>query len=406
MLRQFILVGSMAALVAACNANIALQPTAKSTSDKVAKPKASASVVASTAPSASPSASAPATIAASASPAVIANPFGVPNTISPTIPASVIATGGGNLIGQAGGNLIGQAGGNLIGQAGGNLIGQAGGNYAVFQAPPPLDPKMVLENNLETFLLASTLSQAILETAFSVQLIPGVPKTAVTQIPILAGKEVTGLLELKADHAILSVGLGKEAKGPNQILGISFTSPKKGKAVFYGTMFPNKGYIVSNFDLDAGTGTSDGFWTLPTTGERIATHWEVKKFAGEANGKAFSIQASRAAFQPFTPDSSGYFGMAMHLLKDDTGVAAFGIQDKVTQDLFTFIPTDGLLQSNNPGKPYAHYFSTKGEIIAADAASDALKALIPVEADIYQPFPAMPTLDYDPAKDPKFAFPQ
>lgn len=380
-------------LLTACTANLTMQPPRTTASEKPER-----AVVASAKPSASPSVtpSVQPSVAASATPTPAVE-IELPTTIRPSMPASVIATGGLN--------LIGQAGGNLIGQAGGNLIGQAGGNYALLQTGAvaiSLAKYMKVALGLyvdSTFLVDLTLSEMRRH-----KLVPGVPYTGISDHPLLPGQELTGLLERTPDGLMLSVGFGKEAKGPQQIVSLKFSSPRRGSAIFHGVMLPERPYIVTTFDLDAGTATAEGFRTS-LTGDRVASRWEFKTYTDAPDGKTFSARVSRGLHSATDPNLYKHFGMAMNFLGDGTaaGIVGWTLTDR--EDEFLVIPRDADISGDYASKRTDVYVAADGKDLTAEPSA-GLKAIVPKPEDILRPFPEVPAASYKPESDPRFVFPE
>ncbi|HEY9724492.1 MAG TPA: hypothetical protein V6D47_21000, partial [Oscillatoriaceae cyanobacterium] len=127
-----------------------------------------------------------------------ANRFGIPTQVGLTLPASVIAAGA--------------------------------GNYRVADTAPPSIATFV-KNNVSVYANTTGLVNAILTAIAKAGLIPGKSYTFPDdQHP---GQKVTVILSVLSDHAVISIGRGNTATGPDQMVAISYTSPRKGELFFH-----------------------------------------------------------------------------------------------------------------------------------------------------------------------------
>jgi hypothetical protein len=92
--------------------------------------------------------------------------------------------------------------------------------------------------------------------------------------------------------------------------------------------------------------------------------------------------------------------------KNQNGVGMIGAKSVATGNVFMPIPTDGIIRSDMPDKPYDYYMAPDGTPMDRDKASEELKAMQPTASDTLPAFPEMPTGTEDPEKDPMFMFPE
>lgn len=228
------------------------------------------------------------------------------------------------------------------------------------------------------------------------------------------GKTLTVLLERKSDHRVVSIGEGDAAKGAGQILGISFTSKTKGRAVFKPSeQKPGMGRFVlaTTFDLDAGMATADGYSdTTVLSGEsapqKLRAHWVFERFAEAPEASpSFAFQVAAYAHRPNRSNDTGVFAIAAHFLKPGGAAAIIGIQAGMTQNKFTWVPSTDPPNFVEPITK-GFYLSTDGKDLLPDQAPDALKAILPADSAIStDAFPADPST-VDALAEDAFKFPE
>jgi hypothetical protein len=336
-------------------------------------------------------------LASACAPAVNAptvnNPFGMPTTVRLPMPASVVASGGAN----------------VIAPGGGNVIAPGGGNYRALEVPPPDALAKGVRDNTKVYTDQTELIDGILKGLAQLRLPPG--KSFTFNDPKRDNQKLTVLLEVKADHALISIGTGDTAKGPNQVMGLRYTNPRQGRAVFHvDNAKEGKIYLATDFDLDANKASADGalYRTHAAQAEDqiVRGHWEFKRNAtAGADAPAFEMAGSVAIHKPSKADEDGVFAFAANFLPDATGSFLFGAQNKATGDGFVFLPRDGVSFFAKPPAEHDFYMTAKGEDMPKDKASAALKAITPADTAIYKPFPENPGTQ-DPFKDGRFDFPE
>ncbi len=256
--------------------------------------------------------------------------------------------------------------------------------------------------NLEIYLAATELVDAILTALAAVDLTPGKPYTFTED-----GDTLTVLLDLKADHAVISIGEGTSATGENQIIGISYTSPTKGRAVFRSREpMPGAGKFALEtiFDLDAGkvsaNGYSDTTMLAGNDPQEFSAHWEFKTRKEPPAGVPwFTVRASAYFYLPGNADESGVYALVANCLEDGSAAAILGVQMPLTGPDFTLIPSDASIGD------VGFFLGSNGQDLSPSVARSDLKRIVPTRQTIYEPFPADPS-ERDPLVEDDFRFPR
>jgi hypothetical protein len=375
-MRKILAVSVTLAVLVGCDAAQQVQPPVTPRNQTAVK---------SPTPSKSPVAVAsPAFVASPAAGMTSDNKFGLPTSVRLPLPASVIATGGGN------------------------VISTGGGNYEVLAEEEPFSLAKSLHDNTQVYLGSTTLVEEILKAVGKAKLVPGTEYTFPDEDH--PGQELTVLLEVKSDHALVSIGRGKSAKGENQLIGIAYTSPKKGRAVLH-TPVPDpemgRFYLATDYDMEAGTASADGVadtTMIKQPGGKLRAHWEFASTKEAGAGKVFAMKMAAFIHVPDEPQNSGIHAISANFLNDDRAAAIVGVQIGATEGKFLFFPNDGVSWLPQP-TPHDFYLDAKGKDVAAASADATLKAILPADEDIYRPFPADPNQG-EPFGDSRFAFPQ
>lgn len=249
-----------------------------------------------------------------------------------------------------------------------------------------------INGNLTVYTESTKLVDAILSAVSGANLPPGKPFTFTGE----DGKEMTVLLELKSDRAVISIGEGKSATGETQVMAISYTSPKKGRAVFKPRQnVPGLGRFVleTTFDLDAGKASANGYAdTTVLQGvqdpHKMCVHWEFENIKEPPAGKPwFTMKASAFVSKPNNASQSGVFALTANCLKDGSDAAIVGVQSPfVNGNTFTLVPSN----NSNPSDT-SFFLSASGKDLTSTQASASLKAVLPTREMIYEPFPADPS---------------
>jgi hypothetical protein len=253
--------------------------------------------------------------------------------------------------------------------------------------------------HLGIYVVSTELIDDVLATLQETALKPGEPHTFTQD-----GETLTVLLETKADHSVISIGEGRSAKGENQIIGISYTSPRKGRAVFRSREpMPGAGRFALEtvFDLDAGKVSANGYSdsTMQEDPQEFCVHWEFKAVSNPPAGVAdFTMRASAFFSLPNVADESGVYAMVANCLDDGSAAAILGVQTPALGNAFTLIPS-----SSNGDTSF--FLGADGKDMTPAAARSDLKALVPKRQTIYEPFPADPST-MDVLALPIYQFPQ
>lgn len=268
-----------------------------------------------------------------------------------------------------------------------------------------------LRGNVAVYVGSAILIDAILDGAARADLVPGVPRTFTDS---KTGQTYTALLQVEADHALISIGQGNQATGSPQIIGISYSSPTQGEAVYRSlTPDPELGRVAfaTRYDLTAGTATADGIsdtsvFANANPGGEAAAHWVFTKLdSTSAASPSFSMQVSANLDLHGNPTVSGVYALSANFLPDGSAAAIGGLQTGATGDRFAWWPTDNVSWSTVLPPPHAHYVTSLGGDLPPLDASAALVAALPADSSLYQPFPSDPGQG-DPFSDPRFAFPR
>jgi hypothetical protein len=307
------------------------------------------------------------------------NPYGIPQTVRLAMPSAL---------------------------GGGGVIAAGGGNYRVHEAGQSLAAGV--KGNTDVYTNSTALIDAILQGISKGRPVPGTSYTF--DDPGHPAKQLTVLLEVKSDHAVISVGRGKSAKGPSQLIGISYTSPKNGTAVFKpDDVTPELGKFVlaTDFDLEKGTASTDALSdTTGTTSadpHRLAGHWEFRSDKADPQGAVFRMQVAAFIAKPGKDSESGVYAASANFLADGSGAFVAGAQNAATGGQFFFMPSDGL--SFGKDAPHDLYMTADAQDLPATKASAALKAILPTDDSIYKPFPGDPSQG-NPYDAKRFDFPQ
>ncbi|MFN3428886.1 MAG: hypothetical protein ACK46X_02915 [Candidatus Sericytochromatia bacterium] len=358
--------------------------------------------------------------------------------------ANVISAGGGNVISAGGGNVISAGGGNMVGASasktpaklpgganahglpttirlkmpapleavgvvsagGANAVSAGGLNHRVQAVPTP--------DELAARVLASVgfvngparMVEGYLQVAAALSLKPGI--TLTDPDPQGAGRDMAFLLEKKTGYSVLSIGRGSKATGAGQFVGLTFSSPRKGRVV-YRTETPGeaKVFLAYDFDLEAGTATSD--LAMDTTqepaGGRIV-HGRITFQRDAAKPAPFALTGSLYVHQPELAQQDGVIGFAAAFVPTGQGAYIFGAANEVAnQNRFGFLARGGTAFDPDLDAPHDFYMDEAGADLPREKASATLKASVPADSAISRPFPLSP-LEADPFESETFRFPE
>jgi hypothetical protein len=349
---------------------------------------------------------------------------------------NVISAGGGNVVSAGGGNLIGQAGGNMTASAsaktpakanpfglpttvrlalpaalgGAGVVAAGGANYRTQELPAPDALAKGVRDNTEIYTRTTALIDEILKGVSQLELQPG--RSVTFADPAQKGHSLTVLLEVKSDHAVISVGTGKAAKGATQVFAMRYNSPRKGHAVFHIEDAAPEGriHLATDFDLDAQKASADGAFDTAERGgsdhQKSFGHWEFSQTkTAEADEVAFSMAGSVHVDRPEGMEEDGVLAFAANFLPDGRGAFLFGVQNAATGNRFVFLPRDGVSYFSDPPAAHDFYMTAAGADLAKTGATPALRAIAPPDTAIHRPFPAHPGTQ-DPFEDARFDFPE
>jgi hypothetical protein len=245
----------------------------------------------------------------------------------------------------------------------------------------------------------------MIRAAVALKLKPGVTVTG--RDPQDATRNMAVLYEKKTGRSVLSIGLGTPATGAGQVIGLSFTSARKGRAVIHSEK-PGapRVYLAYTFDLDAGT--ADAHVAMDTTnqpvGQRmVAGHMGFTRAAAVA---PFGLAGAFYFHQPELDAQDGVIGFAANFLDNGQGAYIFGAANQVAnQNRFGFLARGGTKFDPDATAPHDFYMTASGADLPKLDASSALRAIVPPDDAIPTPFPVSP-LEADPFGAAHFDFPE
>ena len=345
-------------------------------------PTAAAGAVATRPPTPAPLPTLPAVALASAAPfheggVVFENPFGYPASVAVTVP--------------------------------GGVIGSNGANYALLDDALP-KPSAFLKLAFAPYVFTTTLIDLLLKGAEAGHLQPDKDYTFPDEQK--SGKMLTARLTIATDHANLAVYRGTASDPAKQVIGLTWTSPAHGRAVFH--TLPNDGddkpsAFVTVFDHEAHRAVVDDVIVDPSgdgSGQpsQAAAHLVVGVPDAPASGAAFVVRAQVTIHKQADKVTPTYLGVAANFLPDDAGGAmwvAFGNADTGNQVLF--MPVDGTSFGRTPPAPHAFSLDGKANDLPADAAPPRQQVIMPGDGELPSSFPNDPGVG-DPFADPRFVF--
>lgn len=310
----------------------------------------------------------------------IPNPFGVPSSVSLPMPATLTTVA---------------------------PLQQAAAGYRA-QGSPPISMAQQIAGNMQVYSQSTRLINTILEAVNKTGLQPDRPFTFPD--PGNPTGKLTVLLQVRADHAVISIGEGTSATGSAQVLGISYTSRTKGTAVLRPLRNdPGSGRFIlaTTYDLDAGRASADGAGdstVLPDAPnkQKMRAHWEFASIkSAPAASPSFTMKVSAALQNQTKPADSGNWAISSQFLADGSAAAIAAMQTASTADRLMFVPNDidQFLGAHD------FYIGTDGNDLATSSASPTLRGILPADDSLYRPFPTNPS-HADPFEDPVFTFPQ
>jgi hypothetical protein len=262
-------------------------------------------------------------------------------------------------------------------------------SYRVASADTPS-----LGATLQTNLAIATSTTATINTILSncarAGLVPGRSYTFAD--PGTPGGQVTVLLTVLTDHAVLSIGKGTSATGSTQMISISYTKPSKGTAVFHAEHDPAMGrlYVTETYDADAGYASIDAMQDATAVADansqqKAIAHWDlIRHDASASAGATFTLKVAANLVKPQHPSDNGQVSLTANFLADGSAAAVVGLSNAGTGNQFKLVPNDGL-SWNDPNAGHDLYLSASGQDVTRAQASAQLRAIAPTGSDLVQP---------------------
>jgi hypothetical protein len=344
---------------------------------------------------------------------------------------NVIAAGGGNVVSAGGGNLAASSsarapgtatntygiptairlpmpaslnGAGVVAAGSANVVAAGSGNYRLLAVPTPDELAGRVYDSVGLVNGPARLIEDMIRAAVALKLKPGV--TVSGKDPKDASRNLAVLLEKKTGRSILSIGIGTQATGAGQVIGLSFTSARKGRAVFHSEK-PGapKVYLAYEFDLDAGKASSH--LAMDTTNQAVGQRMVVGQMTFTRDASApFGLSGAFFFHQPEFEAQDGVIGFAANFLDNGQGAYIFGAANEVAnQNRFGFLARGGTKFDPDSTDPHDFYMSASGTDLPKLDAPSALKAIVPADDAIPAAFPVSPT-EADPFGATHFAFPE
>lgn len=336
------------------------------------------------------------------------------------MPPSVRAMMGGTKVDSLieGSGIVAQGGGNIVAQGGGNIILNGGGNLTAKRSlladcAPETTGKdyftgimsLALSPYAETVLIIN----GILDRALAGGLEQDTPKTI--DDPRGTGK-LTVVLSTTGSVGVLRVAEGTAYHAADQIMGLAFTGPTHGVAVYRSqALDPQLGHlaIATHFDLSAGKVSADGLadpTVLPNaqTSTIYRAHWEfATPAAPTANDPTFTMRVGAFIHDSEKPCNTAPVAVCANFLASGEAAARMGrvLPGNTT---ISYTRNDGTGYDPSASDADDFFLAKDGSNLDAASASAALEALAPtpgVFPTSYPPDPGVGT----PYADPTFAFP-
>lgn len=295
-----------------------------------------------------------------------------------------------------------------------------------------------VQDNLQTYIGSTKVVNAILSDVASASAAGTIQAgTPFSWTDKTTGIQYTALLSTFSDHAVIDIGQGTSATGADQIIGISYTSPTQGTAVFKNLAShydPTLGRIAfaTTFDLTAGKASADAvadntvLSPEPANAGTGRAHWEFTRMSN-ANpaSPSFSMQAYGFTHAAVATSSNGVAALSTNFLADGSAASVAGLSTGDTASFvnasngtstatagswnaFLFLPNDDTTlsaSSNNTATPHDFYMSAQGQDEPKTSANANLQAAVPPDTSIdATKFPADP--GSNPFSDPRYTFPQ
>lgn len=277
-------------------------------------------------------------------------------------------------------------GGNAIAAGGGNAIAAGGGNWRVLAGSPSM--AAILKENVAVYRKVTEMVEAIVKQVKQHRLELDRPYTVATADI----GEITILVRKVDGRGLISIGRGKTAT-EQQLIGISYDpETRRGTMVMRPDVTGPEGILAcaTTFDLNAKRASADAVADRRGAGDMLArVHWE---FDGAPTGdRDFRLQIGVAGEKPSEPKANGHYLYTANIAEKVGAAAVFGMVTGHTQQKLIWYPNDGNFLANPIARDF--YVDAAGKDMAPADAPAALKALVPGEADLVTPYPAMPNAE-------------
>lgn len=344
---------------------------------------------------------------------------------------NVTAAGGGNVVSAGGGNLAASSstkapgtatnthgiptsirlpmpaslnGAGVVAAGSANVVAAGSANYRLLAVPTPDELAGRVYDSVGLVNGPARLIEDMIRVAVALKLKPGV--TVSGKDPKDASRNLAVLLEKKTDRSVLSIGIGAQATGAGQVIGLSFTSARKGRAVFHSEKRGEpKVYLTYEFDLDAGKASSH--LAMDTTHQPSDRRMVVGRMTFTRDAAApFGLAGAFYFHQPELEAQDGVIGFAANFLDNGQGAYIFGAANPVAnQNRFGFLARGGTKFDPDSTAPHDFYMTESGTDLPKLDAPSALRAIVPADDAIPASFPASP-LEADPFDAEHFDFPE
>jgi hypothetical protein len=332
---------------------------------------------------------------AAKAPGAATNTYGIPTAIRLPMPAALNGAG-----------VVAAGSANVVAAGSANVVAAGSANYRLLAVPTPDELAGRVYDSVGLVNGPARLIEDMLRAAVALKLKPGVTVTG--KDPKDASRNLAVLLEKKTGRSVLSIGIGTQATGAGQVIGLSFTSARKGRAVFHSEKPGEpKVYLAYEFDLDAGKASSQ--LAMDTTNQPVGQRMIVGRMSfsrDAATAAPFGLAGAFFFHQPELEAQDGVIGFAANFLDNGQGAYIFGAANAVAnQNRFGFLARGGTKFDPDSTAPHDFYMTESGADLPKLDASSALRAIVPADDAIPRPFPLSP-LEADPFEAEHFDFPE
>jgi hypothetical protein len=285
----------------------------------------------------------------------------------------------------------------------------AGGQYALLAAGAPT-PAWLLRLDVLPYFAVRALVDGILTAAAAAQLEVG--RDYVFEDHDKPGKFLTLRVEVKPDHALLSIWRGQVADPSRQLVSIRWTDASHGSAVFH--TLPDDGdakrtYLATSFDRAGGAASVDFLVDDPHGSDnggpqQTANHLELRAYPGATAGQpAYGVRSGMTIHKAGDPATPSTVAVAANWLPDGRGAFWVAVGNQTTQGKQVFWPVDPADFGKSPPGPHDFYVDKLGLDLPRLLAGPLLKGVLPADTELPAGYPADPGAG-DPFGAPGFAF--